>query len=48
LKLQPLPRVCAWLVTQHAFVFSLLIFFGGVGAINVMREIVVRVWHWLV
>ena len=47
LKLQPLPRVCSWVITQHAFVFSLLIFFGGAGAINVMREIFRRVWGWL-
>ncbi len=47
LKLQPLPRVCAWLITQHAFVFSLLIFFGGVGALNVTREILRRIWSWL-
>jgi hypothetical protein len=47
LKLRPLPTLVSWLITQHAFVFSLLIFFGGVGAINVVREIVVRVWHWV-
>jgi D-alanyl-lipoteichoic acid acyltransferase DltB (MBOAT superfamily) len=44
LKLQPLPRVCSWLITQHAFVFSLLVFFGGAGAINVVREILRRIW----
>jgi hypothetical protein len=44
LRLHPLPGVCAWLLTQHAFVFSLLIFFGGAGAINVAREIVRRIW----
>jgi len=43
-KLRPLPTVLSWLLTQHAFVFSLLIFFGGAGAINVMREIFRRVW----
>lgn len=42
LRCRPLPQVCAWLVTQHAFVFSLLIFFGGAGAINVVREILRR------
>lgn len=47
LKLRPLPQICAWLITQHVFVFSLLIFFGGSGAYNVMREIVRRVWVWL-
>jgi D-alanyl-lipoteichoic acid acyltransferase DltB (MBOAT superfamily) len=48
LKLRPLPQICAWLITQHAFVFSLLLFFGGSGIIRVPREIVRRVWEWLV
>jgi D-alanyl-lipoteichoic acid acyltransferase DltB (MBOAT superfamily) len=43
LRLQPLPRVCAWLVTQHAFVFPLFFFFGGTGGWRVMREILRRV-----
>ncbi len=38
-RLRPLPTIVSWLVTQHAFVFSLLVFFGGAGAINVLREI---------
>jgi D-alanyl-lipoteichoic acid acyltransferase DltB (MBOAT superfamily) len=45
LKLRPLPTIASWLLTQHAFVFPLLIFFGGAGAINVMREILQRIWH---
>lgn len=44
LKLHPLPQVTAWLVTQHAFVFSLLMFFGGAGAIRVAYEIFRRIW----
>ncbi len=44
LRCQPLPRILAWLITQHAFVFSLLVFFGGGGAVNVVREIVRRAW----
>jgi len=48
LKLQPLPWLTDWLITQHLFVFSLLIFFGGAGALNVVREILRRVWQWLV
>ena len=47
LKLHPLPRVCAWLLTQHAFLFSLLILFGGGGAIRVTREILRRLWLYL-
>jgi D-alanyl-lipoteichoic acid acyltransferase DltB (MBOAT superfamily) len=47
LKCQPLPRVCAWLITQHAFVFSLLVFFGGSGAIRVLRELIRRPIVWI-
>lgn len=43
LRLQPLPRLCAWLLTQHAFVIPLLFFFGGTGALNVVREILRRI-----
>jgi D-alanyl-lipoteichoic acid acyltransferase DltB (MBOAT superfamily) len=46
LKLHPLPRVFSWLITQHAFVFSLLIFFGGAGSVRVVGEILRRVWQW--
>lgn len=28
LKLQPLPRICAWALTMHCFCMSLLVFFG--------------------
>ena len=42
LKLHPLPRICAWLVTQHAFVWSILILFGGEGAIRITWELLRR------
>ncbi len=45
LKLRPLPTILAWLVTQHAFVFSLLIFFGGSKSIGVLGEILRRIWQ---
>ena len=47
LKLWPLPQICAWLLTQHAFVLSLLLFFGGSGFIRVPREIFRRIWEGL-
>ena len=47
LKTRPLPQVCSWLLTQHAFVFSLLIFFGGTGGWNVARELFRRIWHYV-
>ncbi|MCK4343144.1 MAG: MBOAT family protein [Phycisphaerae bacterium] len=47
LKLCPLPQISGWLLTQHAFLFSLLILFGGSGAIRVPREILRRLWEWL-
>lgn len=46
-RTHPLPTVAAWLLTQHAFVFSLLVFFGGWGAITVPRELLRRIWQWL-
>ena len=45
LRLHPLPRVCAWAITMHAFVFSTTIFAGGRGALNLWREILRRVWE---
>lgn len=42
LRCQPLPRLGAWLLTQHAFVFSLLVFFGGRGALRVLGELLRR------
>ena len=43
LRLWPLPQLCAWLLTMHAFVFSLTVFFGGVPGWRVMSEIGGRV-----
>ncbi len=43
-RFQPLPQLCAWLVTQHAFVFSLLVFFGGSAIWRVPVEIMRRLW----
>jgi hypothetical protein len=48
LRLRPLPTICAWLLTQHAFMFSLLVLFGGSGIWRVPREIIRRIWSWLV
>lgn len=42
LRCRPLPQICAWLVTMHAFMFSLLIFFGGKAGILVPIEILAR------
>ncbi len=42
LRLWPLPQLCAWLLTMHAFVFSLLIFFGGAKSWRVLYEIIRR------
>lgn len=39
---RPLPQIAAWLLTMHAFVFSLLMFFGGVKSWRVLKEIVRR------
>ena len=44
LRLQPLPRICAWLLTQHAFLFTVLIFAGGLAAIRVPWELLRRLW----
>lgn len=44
-RLRPLPQIAAWLLTQHAFVWSTLIIFGGVsGTYRVTREMLRRVW----
>ncbi|MGE3182365.1 MAG: MBOAT family O-acyltransferase, partial [Phycisphaerae bacterium] len=42
LRIRPIPQFFAWLLTMHAFVFSLLIFFGGVKSWRVLKEIVRR------
>ena len=46
-KLRPLPQICSWALTMNAFVFSLLIFFGGSGAIRVGWELIRRPAEWL-
>lgn len=42
LRLAPLPQLCAWLLTMHAFFLSILVFFGGAEAWVVLREIIAR------
>ncbi len=42
LRLRPLPQVCAWALTMHCFVMSLLLFFGGTGGVRVAYELVRR------
>jgi D-alanyl-lipoteichoic acid acyltransferase DltB (MBOAT superfamily) len=42
LRLQPLPTVCAWLITMHAFVSTGLLFFGTRRSWRVLWEIVRR------
>ena len=40
--LSPLPQILSWAVTMHFFVHSLLIFFGGGGAIRLTWELIRR------
>jgi D-alanyl-lipoteichoic acid acyltransferase DltB (MBOAT superfamily) len=47
LKLQPLPRLCAWFVTINAFCLSGLIALGGTGGLRVAWELVRRPVVWL-
>jgi D-alanyl-lipoteichoic acid acyltransferase DltB (MBOAT superfamily) len=47
-KLRPLPQICSWALTMNAFCLSLLIFFGGSGAIRVVWELIRRPAEWLV
>lgn len=47
LRLGPLPRVCAWALTIHCFVMSLLIFFGGSGGFRVAGELLRRPLTWI-
>jgi D-alanyl-lipoteichoic acid acyltransferase DltB (MBOAT superfamily) len=42
LRLRPLPTLLAWAFTMHCFAHSLLIFFGGSGAIRVYAELIRR------
>jgi D-alanyl-lipoteichoic acid acyltransferase DltB (MBOAT superfamily) len=41
-RLRPLPTILCWAITMHFFVHSLLIFFGGSGAIRVTWELIRR------
>ncbi len=43
LRLRPLPQVAAWLLTMHAFNFSLLLFFGGEAIWRVPAELFRRI-----
>lgn len=47
LKLSPLPQVLAWILTMHAFFLTILVFFGGVEGLVVVREIIRRAWTML-
>ncbi len=42
IKLRPLPQILSWAITMHFFVHSLLIFFGGSGALRVTWELIRR------
>ncbi|MBN2447886.1 MAG: MBOAT family protein [Phycisphaerae bacterium] len=42
LKLWPLPQICAWAFTMNAFVWTMLILFGGEGCIRVTWELIRR------
>jgi D-alanyl-lipoteichoic acid acyltransferase DltB (MBOAT superfamily) len=41
-RLRPLPTIVSWAITMHFFVHSLLIFFGGKGALKVTWELIHR------
>ena len=41
-RLRPLPQILSWAITMHFFVHSLLIFFGGGGAVRVTWELIRR------
>ncbi len=45
MKLQPLPRLAAWVLTVHAFVFSITVFAGGSGAWRYWAELLRRIWQ---
>jgi D-alanyl-lipoteichoic acid acyltransferase DltB (MBOAT superfamily) len=47
IKVPVLPQLCAWLVTMHALNLTLLVLFGGTGSINVINEILHRLWQWI-
>jgi D-alanyl-lipoteichoic acid acyltransferase DltB (MBOAT superfamily) len=41
-RLHPLPTILSWALTMHFFVHSLLVFFGGSGAVRVTWELIRR------
>lgn len=47
LRCYPLPQICAWLLTQIAFLWTILILFGGGGAYRVPAEIIRRFGAWI-
>ncbi len=47
LRWHPLPTICAWLITQHAFMWSILVLFGGGAIYRVPLELLRRFWMWL-
>ncbi len=46
-RLRPLPQILSWALTINAFCLSLLIFFGGSGALRVGWELIRRPAEWL-
>jgi D-alanyl-lipoteichoic acid acyltransferase DltB (MBOAT superfamily) len=44
LRMRPLPQITAWFVTQNAFLFSLLLFFGGNAIYVVTYDLIRRVF----
>lgn len=46
-RLWPLPQILSWALTMHCFVMSLLVFFGGWGAVRVAWELTRRPLAWL-
>ncbi len=44
IRVPVLPQVLAWLVTMHAFIFTILVLFGATGSLRVCGEILRRMW----
>jgi len=44
LALWPLPQICAWALTMHVFMYSMLAFFGGGAISRVTAELIGRGW----
>jgi D-alanyl-lipoteichoic acid acyltransferase DltB (MBOAT superfamily) len=47
IKIPILPTLCAWLITQHAFMWTILILFGGGAAYRVPFELLRRLSAWI-